>query len=536
MSSRLIEREACPACQSRGKDTSADNLAVYDDGHKYCFACGYTEGLSSFPPEECTFEYLPHRGLTRKTLEKYDIKTKVAPDGKPLSVGFKYPFERLKIREWDRKEYHWEPSGDTSSLGLFARDKFTAGSNDAVIITEGEYDAPSFYQVLEVPAVSVHSAATAARDVAVDRPWVDSFKRIYLAFDADSAGRAALAAVARMFDYNRVFVIDLLRDDRKDGNDYLQAGEGDVLRTIFANAKRYLPDTVVAVNPETTLQILTEEVKPGIPWPLPSLTDMTHGLQLGRSYCIKAMEGVGKTELMHAIEYQLLQGTEDNVAAIFIEEPKRDHLQTLASIHLQRPVELPLSGSAQDEVLEACSRATVMADRLFLYSHFGSDDPDVFLDTIRWLVTARNVRWVLLDHIGMVSSGIAEERDQQRALEYFSTRIEMLVKELDFGLIFVSHVNDFGQTRGSRMISKIADVVIEMSRDVLGGSNIVEFAISKNRPPLGKTGPAGSYLFDPYTKRYTQHADGDSHGYTFDPPTHPSLGRSPERERQEMAF
>jgi hypothetical protein len=39
-------------------------------------------------------------------------------------------------------------------------------------------------------------------------------------------------------------------------------------------------------------------------------------------------------------------------------------------------------------------------------------------------------------------------------LSYFSTRSEMVVKELDFGLIMVSHVNDLGQTRGSRFITR----------------------------------------------------------------------------------
>ena len=34
----------CPACAAQGKDRKKNNLAVYDDdGHKWCFACGYYE-------------------------------------------------------------------------------------------------------------------------------------------------------------------------------------------------------------------------------------------------------------------------------------------------------------------------------------------------------------------------------------------------------------------------------------------------------------------------------------------------------------
>lgn len=36
-----IKRERCPKCAAQGKDTSADNLAVYSDGHAHCFACNY---------------------------------------------------------------------------------------------------------------------------------------------------------------------------------------------------------------------------------------------------------------------------------------------------------------------------------------------------------------------------------------------------------------------------------------------------------------------------------------------------------------
>lgn len=35
-------KEQCPRCLSNGNDRSRDNLAVYSDGHKYCFRCGYT--------------------------------------------------------------------------------------------------------------------------------------------------------------------------------------------------------------------------------------------------------------------------------------------------------------------------------------------------------------------------------------------------------------------------------------------------------------------------------------------------------------
>ncbi len=39
--SHVIGKERCPECAKTGKDTRGNNLAIYSDGHRYCFSCGY---------------------------------------------------------------------------------------------------------------------------------------------------------------------------------------------------------------------------------------------------------------------------------------------------------------------------------------------------------------------------------------------------------------------------------------------------------------------------------------------------------------
>ncbi len=36
-----MQTKQCPRCHALGKDTRGNNLAVYDDGHSYCFSCRY---------------------------------------------------------------------------------------------------------------------------------------------------------------------------------------------------------------------------------------------------------------------------------------------------------------------------------------------------------------------------------------------------------------------------------------------------------------------------------------------------------------
>ena len=44
--SHCLGHEPCPNCRKIGNDRNGDNLAVYSDGHKYCFKCNYLETAS----------------------------------------------------------------------------------------------------------------------------------------------------------------------------------------------------------------------------------------------------------------------------------------------------------------------------------------------------------------------------------------------------------------------------------------------------------------------------------------------------------
>lgn len=46
--SQCVDHIQCPACAKLGKDRNGNNLAVYDDGSKYCFSCHYYVSASGF--------------------------------------------------------------------------------------------------------------------------------------------------------------------------------------------------------------------------------------------------------------------------------------------------------------------------------------------------------------------------------------------------------------------------------------------------------------------------------------------------------
>lgn len=490
---------------------SSDALAIYDDGHSYCFSC-----RTYFPPHNkysgvYTFEFLPARGITKDVMRFYNVATKIDEEGKPVELGFRYPNEGVKIRSLEKKYFYI----DGKIEGLFGRNRFAAGSADSITITEGEIDALSLHQALrghgnglQWPVVSVQSSSSAVRDCRADRDYLNSFGRIYLAFDSDAAGREATAAVAKLFDPSKVFHVKF--SNRKDANEYLQAGEEHELRNIWKNSRRYLPEYIRSTFAEFE-EILSKENTPGIPYPWKGLNDSLFGIRTGETVLITAQEKVGKTELMHFIEEQLLRETDDNVAAIFLEEPPKRHLQALAGIRDKIAYHLPNCTEPYQKVLSTVQNVLKKDDRLYLYTHFGSTDPDSLLDTIRYLVAACGCRYVLFDHISMLISGLGSEKDERRLLDYVITRLEMMVKELDFSLIMVSHVNDEGKTRGSRYLTKAADVTIGAFRDLQHHDPVeratIHLRVLFNRP-ASTTGAACALTFNRDNYSFEEKADG----------------------------
>jgi twinkle protein len=461
--------------------------------------------------ENTTYQYNSYRGISEETFRKYQALTKCSSDGKPISIGFKYG-SATKVRTLDSKSFYWIGQ---HKPGLFGYDRFEAGAHRYVCITEGELDALSVWQATGVPSLSVQSAASAVSDCTAMRSYLNSYERIYLFFDSDAPGRECTNRVAKLFDYSKVFHVRL--SHHKDANELLQAEGEFALKQIFYAAKKYLPETIVS-SFEDFEKILSATQTAAVSYPFPAITEYTGGIRLSESVLVTAQEGVGKTELMHVLEHHLLKETNSNVGAIFLEEPKRRHLQALAGLELKDRIHLPERARSLDEEVSALTRAIGRDDRLHVYSHFGSDDPEVLLDTIRFMVAARQCNYILLDHVSMVVSGLAGE-DERRALDYIATRLEMMVKELNFSLIMVSHVNDFGQTRGSRYLSKIADIRLDLSRDLLSTDplirNTTDIVISKNRFS-GRTGYACSLVFNPNTGEYNESNNHKQNQYSVE--------------------
>lgn len=465
------------------------------------------------PPKEYTYQYLSWRGINKETFRTYGSKFKIDTFGRPYSVVFPYSQTASKERRIDVKEFYWQ--GEANKASLFGIDIFSSGEAKAITITEGEVDALSAFQMLgsKYPVVSVRSSSSARVDCERAYEYLNAFEKIYLCFDNDDPGQRAAREVSKLFDVSKVYHVKLSK--YKDANEYLIHGEEKEFVNIWWSSRIHLPKGLIADYQSIEKALRKEDGISQATYPFSTLQDMTYGIRSKEVVLLLAQEKVGKTEIMRAIEYHLLKTTDDNIGIIHLEEEEKRSVQGLIGYELSVPCHLPDAGVSIEDQLEAYRQLTRRDGRVHYYSHFGSQDPDDVLQIIRYLVTVCHCQYIFLDHITMLVTGY-EGDDERKKLDYLSTRLAMMTRELDFTLFMVSHVNDDGKTRGSRNISKVADLIISLDRNIEADTyderNKTRLTVRGNRY-AGLSGPAGALMFDPKTFKLSELKIDDTKEY-----------------------
>lgn len=536
--SRVLFKTQCPQCKEAGADTTGDNLSVYDDNHCHCYACGFhRKNWWSVERSETSLEhsfsskdkntkniinsklylkdrvqprmetvnnpinFISWRGISKDTMAHYGVSY----DG--INLHFPYGPNAEKLRSTKAKDFFWQGAAKDSQ-GLFGKDKFVAGGNYAVTITEGELDAMSAYQMLgsKYACVSIKGASSAKADCSKEYDWLNSFEKIYLCLDNDEPGQKAASEIAKLFDVNKVYWVKLPKF--KDANEALQAGEDKLFSSAWWNAKKHRPANIIADWAEAAKILDRDDAKPIATWAFPDIEQKLWGIRTGEMVLISAPQKIGKTEFLRACQYHLLKTTDHNIGVIHLEEKEKRYIQGLATYELGQPCHLPNTTTSKQEQIEAFKKATGRDGRLHLYKHFGTNDPDVILDSVRYMAGAADCKIVFLDNLTILTNS-EPDADERKVIDHLTKELVRMVLDLDFCLVLVSHVNDDGQIFGSRMPGKICNAHLQLSRDKEAVDpevrNLMNVMIKDNRFG-GETGPARPLRFDPrtYTLRETE--------------------------------
>jgi twinkle protein len=289
----------------------------------------------------------------------------------------------------------------------------------------------------------------------------------------------------------------------------LKEGRGREVIDAIWGAKIYRPDGVVGIK-EVIAEALKPE-EPGVSWPWPALTDLTHGIKTREIHTLGAGVGSGKTDVFTQIIAHCITTLKEKVGVIYLEQNPSETLKRIGGKVAGKPFHVP--GKTDPASLEATLRSIEADDRLLFYNHFGSMDWDTIKSIIRFMVAGCGCKRIFLDHLTAL---VAHEEDERRALDAIMAEEGALVHELDFTLFQISHLatpdgkphEEGGRImarhfRGSRAIMQWSMFMYGLERDQQAADEELRqtstFRILKDRKTGQSTGKTFPLRYNPET-------------------------------------
>jgi KaiC/GvpD/RAD55 family RecA-like ATPase len=553
----FIRHTSCDKCGS------SDGRAVYQDDSSHCFVCEHTIPSEEFK-EANQKKPSRVRSSTKKDTEDMEVKPSTKPaltpeenleiksetsvkakgfrgidDSVYAKFGVRHAFAQdtgevieqyypctqdgqlvgYKVREVPKNFYSKGRTG--ADCELFMQFKFNRGGK-YVIITEGEIDALSAYQMLsnynaskgwdfETAVVSPTTGANSHKQIAGQFRFFDSFENIIISYDNDKAGQTATEQLLKVLPKGKVKIMPMRF---KDANEYLEKDAEDAFISDFYNAKKQVPVGVLASS-KLYDRIMGQTAVAKIPFPpfMQKLNELfVGGMPLGHIVNIAADTGIGKTTLVNELIYYWIFNSPHTVGIVSMELDAGQYGEVLLSRHLEKKLALiesqdeKIAYLSTDRVVEKARELTVKEDgdsRFYLLDNRDGSIEEI-QDTVEELVSACGAKVIVLDPLQDILDGLSNEEQAE-----FMKWAKGFIKSHGITFIFINHMRKTpaGQNgadseqniMGSSTIIKSASANILLKRDKMAESEITrnstEISVTKNRV-CGLTGPAGSIYYD----------------------------------------
>ena len=476
---------------------------------------------------EGVFRPISSRGIRLDTCKKFNYQ--VAKIGEQQAHIAHYRTEgdmvHQHIRLVDEKDFFWV-GDDVQKVKLFGQDIWRPGGK-RLVITEGEIDALTIAQAFNLSwqVVSVPSGAqSAVKYIKQQLEWCDSFGDIVLAFDDDEPGRAARDDVAALFAPGKVRIMDY--QGYKDANE-LHLKNPKAVGTAVFDAKPWRPDGIVEVA--DTWDMMEEEVEIGLELPYPILQRKLRGVRPGRLFIFTAGSGIGKSTFVHEMGYHLAMQHNQTLGILALEESVKKAVRRHVGIHMNKNLSVDNADTTTEERRVAWEE-TAGNGRYFFYKHFGSTQIDNLLAKIRYMVVGLGCRFIILDHISIVVSGLDIGENERKTIDVLMTRLRSFIEETGCSILAIVHLKRprdgksynegrpvaLTDLRGSGSLEQLSDVIISLERNQQDEEmkNISQTRLLKDRD-LGDTGLADQIAYQQDTGRMIVH-EGSGEDYGFD--------------------
>lgn len=384
--------------------------------------------------------YLKSRGLTRETLEKFNVRP-----GKynnkdvviiPTPNGNKY---RRMVQVGDK----------------FIQDKGTAGAlfktKDAkkrVILVEGELDAIKMWQETGYATWSGTSGAGTFNE-----KWLSDFKdieKIYICYDNDEAGRKGVERVVSVLGVDRCYYVQL-PSEVKDVTEYFQ---------LFTPTKEQVDELLKnAIPSKKTIKSIFEEASKSSYVITTGIDEIDNFVSFtsGNAYMIAGAEKTGKSALCFQIMNNVLKhdipvsycNTELTIKEFYERVIGNKLDKEYASINV-------------DDVQEWSD----MYEKYFYYSGIGDPlsmiDGVIHFKSIMTRIEAsvdRGAKVVFFDNVSTFADMADPEsgREGWQVMNWCMTKLKEIAKNKGVIVFVVNHAKDAGVER--EQMSKVKDMV-----------------------------------------------------------------------------
>lgn len=330
----VIRRTQCPKCKRQGNDNSRDNLVLYSDGHKHCFACGYHVGTTviehvdntevnpiEFPKLTVLSEGIPHKGIGKDICDFVGIRELPLIDNsgevEDVNSGIVlFPFydtqEQLigiKYRDFYAEVYHNKKKKDT----IWFKGTLTIGglhciddSLDELCLWEGETDYLTAMQCDDQRNHLWLSGSNSYGHVQDCIDVINSHKKIYIGFDNDKAGNHLTKKVTSMLP---AYKVEILKLDTKDVNQLVMKYGEEAYHNLFTDTiKPNINSLITGTDLVSNFNSYIDQIHDCqfISTGYKLLDDMLNGgLTPGEVLTLTAYEGIGKSTLCANIAYNI---------------------------------------------------------------------------------------------------------------------------------------------------------------------------------------------------------------------------------------
>ncbi|MEA1973545.1 MAG: bifunctional DNA primase/helicase [Candidatus Cloacimonadota bacterium] len=196
------------------------------------------------------YEYFEERGISSKIVEFAGIEMStnkwIVYNGYDENNNLCY--RKFKNYKTNNKQNRFKAEQGGKQI-FFLQNKVKTDENDTLIITEGEEDCLSLYEIGFDNAVSLPFGANSLNCISNSWDWLQKFTKVIIWTDNDDAGRKSLHEInERLKDTHEVLFVE--GDNFKDANEILQKANNsfETIESMVGNAEYFEKDGMISLS------------------------------------------------------------------------------------------------------------------------------------------------------------------------------------------------------------------------------------------------------------------------------------------------